>query len=61
ELAGRDWLLDGPAPSLADIALYSYSAQAPIGGLSLEPWPRLRAWLARVEALPGFTPLPDHL
>lgn len=61
ELAGRDWLLDGPAPSLADIALYSYSAQAPIGGLSLEAWPRLRAWLARVEALPGFIPLPDHL
>ena len=39
---------------LADVAMYSYTAHAPEGGISLEPWPRLRAWLARIEALPGF-------
>lgn len=58
---GRTWLLPGAAPSLADISLYSYSAQAPLGGLSHEAHPRIRAWLGRVEALPGFIPLQDHL
>ncbi|MGN6828450.1 glutathione S-transferase family protein [Paucibacter sp. M5-1] len=61
ELQNRDWLLDGAAPSLADISLYSYSSQAGLGGLALDPYPRIRAWLARVEALPGFIALPDRL
>lgn len=62
ELAdGRAWLLGGAEPSLADISLYSYSAQAPLGGLSLQDRPHIRAWLARVEALPRFIPLPDKL
>ena len=46
--------LAGPAPTLADIAMYSYTAHAPEGGVSLEPYPALRAWVARIEALPGF-------
>jgi glutathione S-transferase len=44
-------------PTLADIAMYSYTAHAPEGGIVLEPFPNLLAWLARVEALPGFVPL----
>jgi glutathione S-transferase len=51
--AGRDWLAADRA-TLADVALYSYTAHAPEGGVSLEPFARLRQWLARVEALPGF-------
>ena len=43
--------------TLADIALYSYTAHAPEGGVSLDPYPAIRAWLARVEALPGFVPM----
>lgn len=46
--------LAGPAMTLADIAMYTYTAHAPEGGVSLEPYPALRAWLARIEALPGF-------
>lgn len=46
--------LAGAAPTIADIALYSYTAHAPEGAITLEPYPRLRAWLARIEALPGF-------
>ena len=49
--------LAGDTPTLADIANYSYVARAPEGRVSLEPYPRLRAWLARIEALPGFVPL----
>ena len=46
--------LAGEQPTIADIALYSYSSHAPEGGLSLQPYPKLRDWLARIEALPGF-------
>lgn len=41
-------------PTIADLALYSYTSHAPEGGVSLEPYPHLRAWLARIEALPGY-------
>lgn len=33
------------------------AARAPEDKVSLEPYPQLRAWLARVEALPGFIPM----
>jgi glutathione S-transferase len=56
ELAGRKFLV-GDAPTLADVAIYSYTARAPEGNVSLEPYPSVRAWLARVEALPGFVPM----
>ena len=49
--------LAGPSATLADIANYAYVAHAPEGRVSLEPYPHLRAWLARVEALPGFVPM----
>ncbi len=49
--------LIGDNPSLADIANYSYIARAPEGNISLDPYPKLRAWLERIEALPGFVPM----
>lgn len=52
-LGGRDWLASAH-PTLADIAGYSYIAHAPEGGVSLSPYPSIRAWLRRIEALPGF-------
>ena len=54
---GQSAFLAGNTPTLADIANYSYTAHAPEGNVSLEPYPRLRAWLARIEALPGFVPM----
>ncbi|MGK9169188.1 glutathione S-transferase [Inquilinus limosus] len=54
----RGGFLAGPEPTIADVALYSYTAVAPEGGVSLQPCPNIRAWLARVEALPGFVPMP---
>jgi glutathione S-transferase len=53
ELAKRPFLA-GETPTIADIALYTYTAHAPEGGVPLEPYGHLRAWLARIEALPGF-------
>jgi glutathione S-transferase len=49
--------LVGDTATIADIALYSYTAHAPEGGVALEPYPQVRAWLARIEALPGFVPM----
>src|ERR1700674_2409556 len=48
----------GQTPTIADIAAYTYIAHAAGGGISLEPYPHLRAWLKRVEALPRFLPMP---
>ncbi|MFP3246882.1 MAG: glutathione S-transferase [Paraburkholderia sp.] len=47
----------GATPTIADIAAHSYIAHAPEGGVSLEPYPHIRAWLKRVEALPRFVPM----
>ena len=52
-LQNRAWLV-GDAPTIADVAIYTYTAHAPEGGVSLEPYPNIRRWLAAVEALPGF-------
>ena len=56
-LQRQSWLV-GDQPTIADIALYSYTAHAPEGGVSLEPYPHVRAWLSRIEALPGFVGMP---
>ncbi|MBX5189006.1 glutathione S-transferase family protein [Rhizobium sp. NZLR3b] len=53
ELADRNFLL-GNNPMIADVALYSYIANAPEGNVDLSAYPNVRAWLARIEALPGF-------
>ena len=45
-------------PTIADLAGYPYVARAPEGRISLADYPHVRAWLARVEALPGFLPMP---
>ena len=57
ELAGKPFAA-GAQPTIADIAAYTYVAHAPEGGVSLEPYPHVRAWLARIEALPGFVAMP---
>jgi glutathione S-transferase len=41
--------------SIADIALYAYTHVADEGGFSLADFPHIRAWLGRMEAIPGHT------
>ena len=57
ELQRTQWLT-GNTPTIADISAYSYVAHAPEGNVSLQPYPHVRAWLERIEALPGFVPMP---
>jgi len=62
-LEGRTWLA-ADTVTVADVAGYSYIAHAPEGGVDLAPYPNIRAWLARIEAQPGFvgmvaSPIPE--
>ena len=56
QLAGSDWLASD-RPTIADIACYPYVMLAPAGEISLEDYPHVRQWLARVEVLPGWVPM----
>ncbi len=56
-LAQNPWFT-GRDYGIADIALYAYTGVAPHGGITLQAYPALRDWLARVEATPGFVALP---
>ncbi len=56
ELASQEYFA-GEHPTIADIAMYTYTAHAPEGNISLNPYPNVRAWLSRVESLPGFVPM----
>jgi glutathione S-transferase len=53
ELAGHDFLV-GARPTIADVALYSYVSAAPEGNVDLSDYTHVRAWLSRIERLPGF-------
>ena len=55
-LAGKSYLV-GERYSLADIALYGYTHVAAEGGFSLEKFPSIRSWLARVQAEPHHAPI----
>ncbi len=56
-LSARSFLV-GTELGLADLSHYAYVARAPDGGVTLDEYPHLRAWLGRVEATPGFVPMP---
>ncbi|MHA3734172.1 glutathione S-transferase family protein [Pseudomonas sp. Eth.TT006] len=55
---GQTAYLAGDEPTIADVSAYSYIAHAPEGNVSLAEYGNVRAWLARVEALPGFVGMP---
>jgi glutathione S-transferase len=55
-LLAHDWLV-GDGMTLADIALYAYTHVAPEGGIELEPYPAIGAWLERVASQPGHIPI----
>ncbi len=56
-LDGRSWLAADRA-TIADVAMYSYVRVADEGGLDLAPYAAIERWLAEVERLAGFEPMP---
>ena len=56
-LSGREWLaLD--RMTIADIACFPYIAMAPDADVSLGEYRAVTAWIGRIEALPGYIPVP---
>ena len=52
-LAGHRWLANG-RPTIADVACMPYAALSHMGGIPLDDYPAVRAWIDRIRALPGF-------
>lgn len=52
-LTNRQWLATEHA-TIADLSNYAYIAHAPEGDVSLQDYPKVRAWIKRIEELPGF-------
>ena len=50
QLVGTEWLAGGKSATICDIACYPYTAMCGEGGLALEPYPAIRAWMERIEA-----------
>lgn len=47
----------GDTLSIADLTLFAYTHRADEGGFDLAPYPAVRAWLERVAAAPGVSPM----
>lgn len=56
-LSRNEWLAAG-RPTIAECAVFPYVALAPEGGVSLDPYPNIRNWIARIKGLPHFLPMP---
>ena len=56
-LADKNWLELGRV-TIADIACFPYIALAHEGGVSLDPYPNVQKWIARVKKLPNFIAMP---
>lgn len=59
-LQTNDWVALGRL-TIADVAMYSYVALSPEGRIDLAPYPAIRAWLGRIQALPGYVGMPGML
>jgi glutathione S-transferase len=57
-LARNEWFV-GSGASLADIALFAYTHVCEQGSFALDDYPAVRAWLARMRALPGFVAMEE--
>jgi len=56
-LKNNEWLALG-RPTIADIACMPYVALGHEGGVTLDAYPSIRAWIGRIKALPGFISMP---
>ncbi|HVS27844.1 MAG TPA: glutathione S-transferase family protein [Burkholderiales bacterium] len=57
QLQNHDWLALG-RPTIADLACYPYVALAEEGGIPLDPYSSVLAWMKRIQILPGYVTMP---
>lgn len=50
---GTSKFIAGPAPTIADVAVFPWIATADEGGFDIARWPNVRAWAERMLAQPG--------
>jgi glutathione S-transferase len=55
-LGKNQWLEMGRV-TIADCACFPYIGLSHQGGVSLEPYPNIRAWIGRIKALPNYIPM----
>lgn len=56
-LSEHQWLAMG-RPTIAECAVFPYIALGWEGGVTLESYPAIRAWIERIKALPGYVGMP---
>ena len=59
-LAKSDFLV-GSEATIADVAVYGDVAYAEEAAIDLSPYPNVKAWMGRIEKLPGFKKYEDVL
>ncbi|CAG8488099.1 12420_t:CDS:2 [Funneliformis caledonium] len=57
-LSNEDWFVANKY-TIADIALYAYTHCAEEAGYSIDSFPKIKAWLRRIENMPGHVPIDD--
>lgn len=55
-LESNEWLCD-TGPTIADIACYPYIALIPEGGVSLDHYPAICEWIARIHQMTDYVPM----
>ncbi len=56
-LQNNEWLALG-RPTIADLAVFPYIALGWEGGVTLEQYPAIQAWIGRIKELPGYIGMP---
>lgn len=55
EQEGHGWLVDGPEPTVADVAVFPGVILSEEGGISRQDYPAIRRWTDRFRRIPGFS------
>jgi glutathione S-transferase len=58
QLLQTTWLAGGTSAAICDLACYPYTAMSGEGGLSLESYPAIQRWMAKIEKFDGYVSLP---
>jgi len=61
ELSKSKFLCTDIKPTIADIAMYSYTAHSPEGGINLSQYENIVGWIKRIESLPRFQAMKKSL